>query len=151
MDEAFTRRFQAMIYFTMPAAAQRLELWQNAFAATCELEDDVDLEKSAEDYELAGGAIINVLRYCALSAVSRGSRRVSRDELLAGIRREFRKDNRTFESSSLSCRTICMDAGGTTPRMGEVESRLELRSRAPTVGALGNAEAVAERVREMRY
>jgi hypothetical protein len=38
----------------------------------------------------------------------------------------------------------CTDAGGTTPRMGEVESRLEQRSRALTVGALGDAEAVAE-------
>ena len=38
----------------------------------------------------------------------------------------------------------CMDAGGTTPRMGEVESRLEQRSRAPTVGALGDAGEVAE-------
>jgi len=44
----------------------------------------------------------------------------------------------------------CMDAyplghkGGTTPRMGEVESRLERRPRAPTVGALGDAGAVAE-------
>lgn len=96
IDEAFTRRFQAMIHFTMPKAPERLMLWQNAFATTCELADDVDLEKLAEDYELAGGAIINVLRYCALSAVARNSRRVSRDEIMAGIRREFRKDNKTI-------------------------------------------------------
>jgi len=38
----------------------------------------------------------------------------------------------------------CKGAGGTTPRMGEVESRLEQRSRTPTVGALGDAEAAAE-------
>ncbi|MGZ5051467.1 MAG: ATP-binding protein [Methylobacter sp.] len=96
MDDAFTRRFQAMIHFTMPKAEERLLLWQNAFHGSCELDDDVDLEKIAEDYELAGGAIINVLRYCALSAIGRGSRRVSKDELLAGIRREFRKDNKTI-------------------------------------------------------
>jgi len=96
MDEAFTRRFQAMIHFTMPKAEERLLLWQNAFHGSCELDDDVDLEKIAKDYELAGGAIINVLRYCALAAVGRGSRRVSKDELLAGIRREFRKDNKTI-------------------------------------------------------
>ncbi|MDO9270788.1 MAG: hypothetical protein Q7T96_16920 [Methylobacter sp.] len=33
----------------------------------------------------------------------------------------------------------CMDAGGTTPRMGEVEQRMERLPRAPTVGALGDA------------
>ena len=38
----------------------------------------------------------------------------------------------------------CMDAGGTTPGKEEVESRLEQRSRAPKVGALGDAGAVAE-------
>jgi hypothetical protein len=32
-------------------------------------------------------------------------------------------------------------AGGTTPRMGEVELRREQQSRAPTVGALGAASA----------
>ncbi len=36
------------------------------------------------------------------------------------------------------------DAGGTTPRTGEVESRLEQRSTAPTVGALGDAGAIAD-------
>ncbi|MDO9046695.1 MAG: DbpA RNA binding domain-containing protein [Methylobacter sp.] len=35
----------------------------------------------------------------------------------------------------------CMDAGGTTPRMGEVERR---RERAPKVGALGDAGVVAD-------
>jgi hypothetical protein len=34
-------------------------------------------------------------------------------------------------------------AGGTTPRMGEVELRREQQSRAPTVGALGAASAPA--------
>ncbi|MGZ5010909.1 MAG: putative bifunctional diguanylate cyclase/phosphodiesterase [Methylobacter sp.] len=38
----------------------------------------------------------------------------------------------------------CKDAGGAPLRMREIESRLEQRSRAPTVGALGDAGAVAE-------
>ena len=96
MDDAFTRRFQTMIHFPMPQAEERLLLWKHAFQGSCELEDDVDLEKIADDYELAGGAIINVLRHCALAAVARGSRKVTKDDLLAGIRREFRKDNKTL-------------------------------------------------------
>ncbi|MCA2997719.1 MAG: ATP-binding protein [Rhodocyclaceae bacterium] len=97
MDEAFSRRFQTMINFDMPAAPQRLQLWQNAFRDVCALDEDVDLHKIAHDHELAGGAIINVLRYCALKAVNRGSRQVSRDDLLQGIKRELRKDNRTVQ------------------------------------------------------
>jgi len=97
MDDAFTRRFQAMIHFKMPGPAQRLQLWQNAFRGNCELTSEVELGKIAQDYELAGGAIINILRYCALSAIGRGTRQVGIDELKAGIRREFKKDNRTVQ------------------------------------------------------
>jgi flagellar assembly protein FliH len=38
----------------------------------------------------------------------------------------------------------CKDTGGATPRKGEGESYLEQRSRAPTVGALGDAGTVAD-------
>ncbi len=96
MDEAFTRRFQAMIGFTMPNANQREQLWRNAFEGVCELAADVDLPKIAQDHELAGGAIINVLRHCALNAVSKGQKTVEKDVLMAGIRREFKKENKTL-------------------------------------------------------
>lgn len=97
MDEAFTRRFQAMINFDMPGPAQRLQLWSNAFEGVCELDSDVNLQKIAHDYELAGGAIINVLRYCALGAITREKKHVARDDLIEGIRRELRKENRTIQ------------------------------------------------------
>jgi SpoVK/Ycf46/Vps4 family AAA+-type ATPase len=97
MDEAFTRRFQTMINFTMPSTNQRLQLWQNAFNGVCELEPDVDLDKIAQDHELAGGAIINVLRYCALNAISSNKKHIEHDDLMTGIKREFRKDNRTIK------------------------------------------------------
>lgn len=97
MDEAFTRRFQSMIHFNMPGATQRLQLWQKAFEGVCPLAEDIDLPKLAQDHELAGGAIINVLRYCALSALSMGKKQVERDDLIQGIKREFRKDNLTVQ------------------------------------------------------
>ncbi len=95
MDDAFTRRFQAMIHFTMPGPEDRYQLWSNAFSGTCQLSQDIDLWSIAENYELAGGSIINVLRYCALSAVHRGDHIVQYDELIKGIRQEFKKENRT--------------------------------------------------------
>jgi len=99
MDEAFTRRFQSMIHLAMPSADLRLKLWQKAFTSGCELSDEIDLLKVAREYELSGGAIINVLRHCSLAAISRNSRCVNLDDLLAGIRREFRKDNKTIRVS----------------------------------------------------
>jgi AAA+ superfamily predicted ATPase len=96
MDEAFTRRFQSIVHFTMPTPAERYQLWKNAFSGVCKLAPDADLYKIAEEYELAGGSIINVLRYCALLAIERGDTVVTRQELLKGIRKEFKKENKTL-------------------------------------------------------
>jgi len=95
MDDAFTRRFQAMIHFSMPTAEDRYTLWKNAFSGTCTLHPDIDVMKVAEGFELAGGAIINVLRFCALAAIKRNDTVVTKQELLTGIRRELKKDNKT--------------------------------------------------------
>lgn len=60
MDEAFSRRFQSMIYFPMPKLEQRLQLWKIMFHAL-KLDEEVNLRKIAQSYELAGGSIIHVL------------------------------------------------------------------------------------------
>ncbi len=96
MDDAFTRRFQSIINFKMPSVTERYQLWQNAFDGVCNLHDEIDLHQIAEQYELAGGSIINVLRHCALSAISRGDTLVNQYELLAGIKKEYKKENKTI-------------------------------------------------------
>jgi hypothetical protein len=95
LDDAFSRRFQSMIYFPMPGPDLRLKLWKNAFSDNFVLSEKIDLKKIANEYELAGGAIINVVRYCALMALSRGSNLITADDLINGIRKEFRKEGRT--------------------------------------------------------
>lgn len=95
MDEAFMRRFQSMIHFTKPTVEERYEIWSNVFSGTCQLSPEIDLYKVAENYELAGGAIINVLRYCALAAIKRNDTYVNHYELMQGIRREFKKEGKT--------------------------------------------------------
>ena len=99
MDDAFTRRFQSMIHFKMPSPEERYQIWENAFSGKCRLHTDIDLWKIAEDYELAGGAIINVLRYCALAAIKRDDSIVTKEELLTGLRREFKKENKTVRAT----------------------------------------------------
>lgn len=96
MDDAFTRRFQSMIHFAMPTAEERYKLWKNAFSGVCSIHPDIDLYKIAEEYEIAGGSIINVLRYCALSAIRKNDPVVNRQELMAGLRKEFKKENKTL-------------------------------------------------------
>jgi len=95
LDEAFTRRFQSMIYFPIPGPPERLRLWQQSFSDKSVLEEEVSLEGLAEKYELTGGSIINITRYCSLKALKRGSSVILHRDILAGIRREFRKDGKT--------------------------------------------------------
>ncbi len=97
IDEAFTRRFQSIIYFPMPSVRQRHQLWTSAFSGKCSLASDIDLDRLSEEYELAGGSIINVLRHCALAAVRRGDSVVRKEELMAGLKKEFKKENRTIQ------------------------------------------------------
>lgn len=46
----------------------------------------------ATDFELVGGAIVNVLRYAALMAVTRTPPTILAEDIIKGIRRERRKD-----------------------------------------------------------
>lgn len=96
IDEAFARRFQSMIFFPMPAPAERLRLWQGAFAQRRRLDDSVDLEQIASEFEMSGGAVVNVLRYASLKAVRRGGEQVTMQDIRQGIRREFRKHGKTI-------------------------------------------------------
>ena len=95
IDDAFARRFQSVIYFPMPDADQRLRLWQGLLTGTRRLGDDVRLAKLAEDYELSGGAITNVVRYGALRALHRNDGTITQRDLLRGIAKEFFKEGKT--------------------------------------------------------
>ena len=95
MDEAFMRRFQSIIHFTKPSAEERYQIWKKVFSGKCQLDSEIDLIKVAEQYDLAGGAIINVLRYCALMAIQRGDTIVNKQELMQGVRKELKKEGKT--------------------------------------------------------
>jgi AAA+ superfamily predicted ATPase len=100
LDEAFARRFQSVIYFAMPDAERRLRLWEDHFRnRPYRLAADVDLPKLARDYELAGGSILNVLRYACLKAVSRKPWEVRSVDLIHGIRRELQKEGKFMATS----------------------------------------------------
>jgi len=95
LDEAFARRFQSSVLFSMPSMSAREQLWRDTFASPgFKLAHDVRFEQLAEKYEMAGGAIINVLRYAALRAVQRDPAVVHAKDLIEGIRLEMQKDRR---------------------------------------------------------
>jgi hypothetical protein len=96
LDQALNRRFQSFIHFPMPQQNERRRLWQSAFSEKTVLEDKIDLAEIAAKYEISGGTIINVVRYATLMALKRAARVILYDDLMAGIRREFQKEGKTF-------------------------------------------------------
>lgn len=97
LDEAFSRRFQSMIHFPIPSAPQRKKLREKAFTEKMILAEDVNLDEIAQKFELAGGAIINVLRYVSLIAIKRGDNKIIKKDLISSIRREFGKEGKIVQ------------------------------------------------------
>ena len=75
----------------MPNAKERELLWRNTFSSSCKMEEELDLRRVAEDYELAGGSILNVVQYCSLQAMNRGENIIRRSDLMEGIKKEYAK------------------------------------------------------------
>jgi len=96
IDEAFCRRFQSIIYFPIPSAEQREKLWQQSFSKKSVPEPKINFAEIASKYELSGGSIINVSRYCSLKALSSGNNQILYKDLLEGIRKEFVKEGKTI-------------------------------------------------------
>ena len=96
IDNAFIRRFQSVVYFPIPKPGERYRIWQHAFSPKTQLESNIDLNRIAEKYELAGGTIMNVVRYSSLKALSRNDDMILLADVEEGIRREFLKEGRTL-------------------------------------------------------
>lgn len=96
IDDAFLRRFQSVVHFPFPRAAERRRIWAEAFPKKAELDADVDLARIAERYEVTGGMIMNVVRYASLMALSRGEKAIRLDDVEEGIRRELLKEGRVL-------------------------------------------------------
>ena len=96
IDDAFARRFQSTVYFSMPDSRQRLRLWHGMFPDAGMLDADVDLRALAEQYELSGGALTNVARYAAIRAVRMNRNTIAQDDLIKGISKELLKEGRTL-------------------------------------------------------
>jgi AAA+ superfamily predicted ATPase len=99
IDEAFARRFQSLVHFPMPDTEQRRLLWEGMVRHTGRLDDDVDLKLLAEQHELSGGAIGNVVRAAAIAALRGRRQKMNAADLLGGIAKELRKEGRTVQDA----------------------------------------------------
>ena len=96
IDQAFVRRFNAIIHFPMPNAIERNEIWKAAVPVKAGLATDVDLVHIAGKYELSGSAIVSVIHYASLQTIYRNSTMISKEDIIEGIKREYEKEERVF-------------------------------------------------------
>lgn len=94
IDPAFARRFQAMIHFPLPNAAERLFLWQKSLPRAVELDPELPVEHLAGRYELSGAAILNIVQFCSLRTLSRKADVLLAADIIEAIRLEFQKEGK---------------------------------------------------------
>jgi SpoVK/Ycf46/Vps4 family AAA+-type ATPase len=95
IDEAFLRRFNAIIRFPFPTDAERRRIW------TCALPHSPDRDQLAAQlagFELSGGNIVNVVQFAAIEAIAAGLSAINLDVAIKGIRREFEKEGKVFHN-----------------------------------------------------
>ncbi len=94
IDDAFLRRFQSVVPFALPREAERLRLWREAVPPQVQSEASLDLPRLARQHEVAGGTIVNVLRFACLRALGRGDALLRAEDVDEGLRRELLKQGR---------------------------------------------------------
>jgi SpoVK/Ycf46/Vps4 family AAA+-type ATPase len=124
IDEAFIRRFNDIVKFSIPNEEERKEIWQKSFPKNS---DFGDIPERVKKHELTGGNIINAIHFAGIQAVKKheagythedttgqNGNRVSEtvrktevtsydgklhfflDDIIEGIRREMIKEGKPF-------------------------------------------------------
>jgi len=95
IDQAFIRRFNAIVHFPLPDAGERFIIWGKNIPQDLKSDDQVNFRMYADKYDLTGSAITNVMQYAALRAFSRNGHKVlTNDDILLGIKREYLKEDK---------------------------------------------------------
>jgi hypothetical protein len=110
IDEAFIRRFDSMLHFPMPDVEERKKIWEKTFLPetrfqltpdTKPQEDSGPVIEQIKHYQLAGGNILNAVRYAGIKGFKRATKKgpltVQLQDVIQGIRLEFHKHNIPFK------------------------------------------------------
>jgi AAA+ superfamily predicted ATPase len=93
IDEAFLRRFGVVVEFPLPTATEREALWARAIPAHAPRADDLDVKVLAEQFILAGGAIVNASINGLIMAASKNEP-VAMIHLVTAIAQELQKNGK---------------------------------------------------------
>ncbi|NBC02075.1 MAG: AAA family ATPase [Bacteroidetes bacterium] len=98
IDDAFLRRFNAIIKFPFPDAKLRKSIWEKSLPNRAKIDPDVDIEEIAVRYKLTGGNIINAVHLASLKTLGDKSEIITLQNLLHGIKREIEKEGKIFSN-----------------------------------------------------
>jgi len=89
IDDAFIRRFNSMLKFSLPDADQRAAIWKLSFPKKVRFlkkyvpvgnneeanpdhrREEVDVAEQVKKYQLTGGSIVNVVHYASIKAIEK--------------------------------------------------------------------------------
>ncbi len=90
IDEAFTRRLDAVVEFTLPDVQSRKRLWLLNLETGPPLADDIDVDFLAGSFKLSGGSIRNIVASSAFLAAGAG-RAIHMADIVRAVQREYHK------------------------------------------------------------
>jgi SpoVK/Ycf46/Vps4 family AAA+-type ATPase len=121
IDDAFIRRFNDIVKFTIPNEGERKEIWEKSFPEQADFDG---IPEQVKKYELTGGNIINVIHFAGIQAVEKrqnlsnnnnnnnnnlkpdlgngtdltgsGKLKLYLDDVLEGIKREYIKEGKPY-------------------------------------------------------
>ena len=93
MDDAFLRRFNAIIRFPMPNEGERKEIWRRSLP---DRGARTELAEQLARYEMSGGNIVNVVHYAAIAAIAGGRQDITVQDAIKGVKRELEKEGKVF-------------------------------------------------------
>ena len=96
IDDAFLRRFHSIVHFPLPDQHDRAILWKKSLPLFPAPSPEIDFDDLSRQYELTGADILNIIHYAALRALQNKNKQIAKKDLLEGIRREFRKQDKTM-------------------------------------------------------
>ena len=90
LDEAFTRRLDALVDFPEPEEEYRRRLWERSLGTTMPRDANLDLDFLARAFKLSGGAIRNIV-VAAAYAAAEAQRPLDMGDLVRATQREYLK------------------------------------------------------------
>lgn len=91
IDDAFKRRFQSVVYFPLPRVKERKIIWEKSIPDSLRLEDNFELIKVAEKFDLSGADIVNAVNSIQLRVMQRKTKVVTYEDFLFAIKKEYSK------------------------------------------------------------